>query len=393
MTLPAGSASTWRFGVLFSRSGVTAGAETTQFNATVLAVEMINAAGGIRGRPVELVNYDPASDPKQFQSLAERLLGRDRVRLIFGCYMSSTRKALLPIVESYRGLLLYPTLYEGFEYSPNCIYTGSAPNQNSVPLARYLFGHYGKRMLFVGSNYVYPYESNRIMADLAQQAGGTILDEIYVPLDAGPRDFQKAIQVIGRMKPDVVFSTVVGRSTAVFYDAFHQAGFDPARMPIASLTTSEAEMAEISPEAAAGHITAAPFFSTLATPAAHDFVSRYRNRFGAGSAVTAVAEAAYFQVMLVAQAIERTGTDEPEQIRAMLGDLEYDAPQGRVRIDATTNHTFLWPRVAKLDERGQFQIVWDPARRVKPDPYCVDQRLDNWSYTTQAETSPLAVRA
>ena len=393
MTLAAGPASTWRFGVLFSRSGVTAGAETTQFNATILAVERINAAGGILGRLVELVNYDPASDPKQFQSFAERLLGRDRVQLIFGCYMSSTRKALLPIVESYRGLLLYPTLYEGFEYSPNCIYTGSAPNQNSVPLARYLFDHYGKRMLFVGSNYVYPYESNRIMADLAQQAGGTVLDEIYVPLDAGPRDFQKAIQVIGRTKPDVVFSTVVGRSTAVFYGAFHHAGFDPARMPIASLTTSEAEIAEIGPEAAAGHITAAPFFSTLDTPAAQDFVYRYRNRFGAGSPVTAVAEAAYFQVMLVAQAIEQTGTDEPEQIRVMLGNLEYDAPQGRVRIDATTNHTFLWPRVARLDERGQFQIVWDPARRVKPDPYCVDQRLDNWSDATHADTNPQAVRA
>jgi len=287
MTSPAGPTSPWRFGVLFSRSGVTEGVERTQLNATILAVEAVNAAGGIRGRPIELVTYDPASDPKQFQALAERLLGRDGVRLIFGCYMSSTRKAVLPIVESYRGLLLYPTLYEGFEYSPNCIYTGSAPNQNSLPLARYLFSHYGKRMLFVGSNYVYPYESNRIMADLAQQAGGTLLDEIYVPLDAGPRDFEKAIREIGRTQPDVVFSTVVGRSTAVFYGAYRQAGFDPARMPIASLTTSEAEIAEMDPTAAAGHITAAPFFSTLAKPAAQDFVARFRARFGAGSAVTA----------------------------------------------------------------------------------------------------------
>ena len=376
---PADLAAPWRFGVLFSRSGVTAAVETTQLNATTLAVEAINAAGGIRGRRVELVAYDPASNPKQFHALAERLLGRDGVRLILGCYMSSTRKAVLPVVEAYRGLLMYPTLYEGFEYSPNCIYTGSAPNQNSLPLARYLFGRYGKRILFVGSNYVYPYESNRIMADLALQAGGTVADEIYVPLDAGPKDFAKAIAQIGRTRPDMIFSTVVGRSTAVFYEAYRQAGFDPARMPIASLTTSEAEVAEMQPEAAAGHITAAPFFSTLPTPAAAEFVSAFRARFGIGAAVTAGAEAAYFQVMLLADAIERTGTDDPAQVRAALGDLEYDAPQGRVRIDSGTNHTFLWPRVAKLDAAGQFQVVWDPGRRVKPDPYCVDQRLDSWS--------------
>ncbi len=393
MTSPVDPRAPWRFGVLFSRSGVTAAVETTQLNATILAVDAVNAAGGIRGRPVELVAYDPASDPKQFRASAERLLDKDRVRLIFGCYMSSTRKAVLPVVEAYRGLLLYPTLYEGFEYSPNCIYTGSAPNQNSLPLARFLFGHYGKRILFVGSNYVYPYESNRIMADLARQAGGKLIDEIYVPLDAGPQDFGKAIGQIGRTRPDVIFSTVVGRSTSVFYEAYRKAGFDPARMPIASLTTSEAEVAEMAPEAAEGHITAAPFFSTLATPAATRFVERFRARFGAGAAVTAGAEAAYFQVMLVAGAIERAGTDEPDGVRAALGELEYDAPQGRVRIDAGTNHAFLWPRVAKLDAQGRFQVVWDPGRRVRPDPYCVDQRLDSWSERAWPAGLPSPVQA
>lgn len=383
--------SPWRFGVLFSRSGVTASVETTQFNGTVLAAEAINAAGGIRGRPVELVSYDPASNPKQFNAFAERLLSTDGVRLILGCYMSSTRKAVLPLVEAYRGLLLYPTLYEGFEYSPSCIYTGSAPNQNSLPLARYLFGRYGKRLLFVGSNYVYPYESNRIMADLAGQAGGTVTDEIYVPLDAGPKDFSKAIGRIGKTKPDIIFSTVVGRSTAIFYEAYRQAGFDPERMPIASLTTSEAEVAEMLPEAALGHITAAPFFSTLAT--ASGFVSSFRERFGVKVAVTAGAEAAYFQLMMVADAIEQTGTDEPDQVRAALGRLEYNAPQGKVRVDRTTNHTFLWPRVAKLDASGRFQVVWDPGRRVKPDPYCVDQRLDSWSERARSDSPPVAAQA
>ena len=149
---------TWRVGVLFSQTGVTAAIERSQLNATLLAVEEINKAGGVLGRAIEPDIYDPASDPKQFRTLAERLLTVDRVRLIFGCYMSSTRKAVLPVVEALRGLLFYPTLYEGFEYSLHCIYTGAAPNQNSLQLAKFLLQHYGNRFVLIGSNYIYPYE-------------------------------------------------------------------------------------------------------------------------------------------------------------------------------------------------------------------------------------------
>ncbi len=370
---------TWRFGVLFSHSGVTAAVETTQLNATILAMEAVNAAGGIRGRPIELIIYDPKSDPEQFHCLAEHLLLRDRVRLIFGCYMSSTRKAVLPLVEAYRGLLFYPTLYEGFEYSANCIYTGAAPNQNSLPLARYLFERYGKRIFMVGSDYIYPFESNRIMADLIEQAGGTVPGEIYVPLEAKATDFATAIRAIGRAQPNAIFSTVVGRSTAVFYEAYRKAGFDPAVMPIASLTTSEAELSEMSIEATSGHVTAAPFFSTLDTAAAKTFAASFRDRFGPRASVTAAAEAAYFQVMLVAGAIEQVGSDDPERVRSALSQLQFEAPQGRVRVDTTNNHTFLWPRVAQVNAQGQFEVMWDPGVRVKPDPYCIDQGLGIWA--------------
>lgn len=174
----------WRVGVLFSQTGVTSAIERTQLNATLLAIEEINANGGVLGRPVEPVIYDPASDPKKFRAFAERLFQFDRIRILFGCYMSSTRKAVLPVVEGHRGLLFYPTQYEGFEYSRNCIYTGAAPNQNSIQLARFLLSTYGNRFLLVGSNYVYPYESNRLMADFVVQSKGKVLDEIYVPLQA-----------------------------------------------------------------------------------------------------------------------------------------------------------------------------------------------------------------
>jgi branched-chain amino acid transport system substrate-binding protein len=370
---------TWRVGVLFSQTGVTAAIEQAQLNGTLLAIDEINRAGGVLGRALEPILYDPASNPKQFKALAEQLLGVDRVRLLFGCYMSSTRKAVLPVVEAYRGLLFYPTLYEGFEYSRHCIYTGAAPNQNSLQLAKFLFQHHGIRFVLVGSNYIYPYESNRIMADFIVESKGKVVDEIYVPLHARAKDFEKAISKIARARPDVVFSTVVGRSTAVFYEEYRKAGFDPAKMPIASLTTSEAEVAEMSAEVAEGHITAAPFFDTLATPAAKAFIAAYRARHGAEAPVPAGAEAAYFQVHIAAGALARAGTDDPERLLPELHDAEFNAPQGRVRIDPENNHTYLWPRVARLDAARRFQIVWNPGVRVKPDPYCIIPRLDDWS--------------
>lgn len=378
----------WRVGVLFSQTGVTSTIERTQLHATLLAISEINAAGGIVGQPVEPVIYDPASDPKKFRAFAERLFQVDRIRLLFGCYMSSTRKAVLPVVEGHRGLLFYPTLYEGFEYSRNCIYTGAAPNQNSLQLARFLLSAYGNRFLFVGSNYVYPYESNRLMADFVAQGRGKVLDEIYVPLHPDAQDFDKVIARIKRTSPDVIFSTVVGSGTAALYRAYRAAGFDPMRMPIASLTTSEAEVAEMGAEVAEGHITAAPFFETLSSSSARRFVSSFKEKYGADAAVTACAEAAYFQVHLAMRAVGRCGSDDPEQLLANLRDCEFDAPQGRVRIDPENNHTYLWPRIARVDGQGRFQIVWNPGVRVKPDPYCVVQSLDDWSVDEQQLIRP-----
>lgn len=369
----------WRVGVLFSQTGVTSAIEQSQLNATLLAIDEINAAGGVLNRLVEPVIYDPASDEKKFRALAERLFVTDRIRLLMGCYMSSARKAVLPVVESHRGLLFYPTLYEGFEYSRRCIYSGAAPNQNSLQLARYLLSNFGNRFLLVGSNYIYPYESNRLMTDFVMQGRGEVLDELYVPLQANEADFDKVIRRIKKTSPDVIFSTVVGSSTATFYKAYRAAGFDPARMPIASLTTSEAEVAGMSREAAEGHITAAPFFETLMTPAARLFVQSYKNKYGPDAPVPAAAEAAYFQTHLAMRALARCGSDDPERVVAEVRDSEFDAPQGRIKIDPENNHAYLWSRIARLDQNAKFQVVWNPGVRIKPDPYCVVQSLDDWS--------------
>lgn len=367
---------TWRVGVLFSTTGVTAAVERTQQTATLLAIEEINAEGGVLGRPIEPVLHDPESRPRRYGELAKQLCDQDGVRVVFGGHMSSTRKALLPVVEAHRALLFYPTLYEGFEYSPNCVYTGAAPNQNSVQLVRYLTRHFGKRLFLIGSDYVYPYESNRIIADLFRQAGGEVLDEMYVPLRVADIDMAKVLRRIQAARPDAIYSTVVGDGIARFYTAYREAGYDQRTHPIASQSTQEAEIAQMSVEAARGSITAAPYFSTLQTPANLKFVAAWRKRFGPDLPITANAEAAYFQVKLYAQTLERAGDDRLDAMLPHLHEHEFDAPQGRVRIDRENHHTYLWPRVARVDDSGQFRVVDDPEVRVKPDPYMYESRFD-----------------
>lgn len=368
----------WRIGVLFSRSGVTAAAETAEANATLLASEEINSSGGILGRQFAPVFYDPACSAERYRELAVRLLAEDGIKVIFGCYMSSARKAVLPEIEAHRGLLFYPTFYEGFEYSTRCFYTGSSSNQNAVQLARYLIENYGKRFLLIGSNYVFPYEYNRVVADLVTRAHGRIVDEIYVPVEATRNDFDHVVKQIKKLKPDIVVSTVVGTGAVLLYEAYKEAGFDARTMPIASLTTTEAEVAEMLPEVAAGHLTSASFFETLATPQAQRFVEAYKRRFGASAPVTASAEAAYFQVHLYAKALELAGKDEPEAIAKQLAGLEFEAPQGRVRVDPDNHHTELWSRIGRINSQGKFDIVWQSETRVRPDPYFVTASYDDW---------------
>jgi branched-chain amino acid transport system substrate-binding protein len=378
------SAGNWRVGVLFSETGVTAAIERTQRAATLLAIQQINAAGGVLGRMIEPIAYDPSSTPRRYRELAITLCDDDNVRVVFGCHMSSTRKAALPVIEARGAILFYPTLYEGFEYSRNCIYTGAAPNQNSVQLVDYLVENYGRRVFLVGSNYVYPYESNRIIADLFLKHGGEVLDELYVPLELETSHIDKILQRIKACKPDVIYSTVVGAGIVPFFNAFAEAGFDMSRMPISSQSTSEADLVQMSPDVIRGHITAAPFFSTLRTPRAEAFVGAYRQAFGPDMPVTAPAEAAYFQVFLYAAALERAGSDRYTDLLPALHGVEYEAPQGLVKIERNNNHTHLWPRVGKVDASGQYEVVYEPARRVQPDPFMLEYRPDTSEHEPQS---------
>lgn len=369
-----------RVGVLFSETGVTSMIGHSQLQGTLLAIGEINEAGGIDGREIVPVCYDARSSPAIYAALAERLIVQDKVNVIFGCYMSSSRKAVLPIVEKWNKLLFYPTLYEGFEFSNNIIYTGAAPNQNSVQLAEFMTSNFGARVYLIGSRYIYPYESNRIMSDLVlQRPNSSKLGERYVELDATAKDFQLIMDGIKATQPDFIFSTVVGDSTASLYRAYAEAGFNPKTMPIASLTTSEAEISQMGADVALGHFTAAPYFQSINSETNLRCLERLRKRFGSECVPNMCWEAAYFQTHIYANALRYTGQDDIGQILPHILGSEFEAPQGRVRIDPTNHHTSLYPRIGVANSRGQFTIVREATRPVHPDPYMVTHSLGDWT--------------
>ncbi|PIF37743.1 amino acid/amide ABC transporter substrate-binding protein (HAAT family) [Delftia sp. 60] len=369
-----------RVGILYSATGTTSTIGQSQLQGAQLAIDEINEAGGLLGRELVAVRYDPASTPARYAALAEQLIVRDGINVIFGCYMSSSRKAVIPIVEKWNKLLFYPTLYEGFEFSGNVIYTGAAPNQNSVQLADYMTSSFGARVYLIGSDYIYPYESNRIMGELVMQhPGSDKLGEHYLPLDATERDYAAIMQDIRARQPDFIFSTVVGDSTASLYRAYADAGFNPQTMPIASLTTSEAEIAQMGADVAAGHFTAAPYFQSIDSPANARCLARLRQRLGNDCRPNLCWEAAYFQMHLFANAFRQAGSDRIGELLPHLLGSEFDAPQGRIRLDPDNHHTWLHPRVGRANAQGGFTIVRQATRAVSPDPYLVTHSLGDWT--------------
>lgn len=368
-----------RVGVLYSETGVTSTIGTSQLQGTLLAIEEINAAGGVDGREIVAMRYDPQSNPERYAHLAEKLIVQDQVNVIFGCYMSSSRKAVIPVIEKWNKLLFYPTLYEGFEYSGNVIYTGAAPNQNSVQLAEFMTTNFGSRVYLIGSDYIYPYESNRIMGELVmQRQGSEKLGERYVALNASEKDYRAIMADIRDKRPDFIFSTVVGDSTASLYRAYADAGFDPSIMPIASLTTSEAEVSQMGHGVATGHFTAAPYFQSIDSAANRRCLARLRKRFGDGCMPNLCWEASYFQLHIFANAYRLAGSDRIGEILPHILGSEFDAPQGLVKIDPSNHHTCLYPRIGRVDARGQFTIVRQATRAVSPDPYLVTHSLGDW---------------
>jgi branched-chain amino acid transport system substrate-binding protein len=321
----------------------------------------------------EPVVVNPSGELASYRALSLDLLASG-VRHVVGCYTSSSRKEVIPCFEKFDGLLWYPSHYEGFESSDNVIYTGAAPNQHVLPLVEYLTAHLGSRAFCIGSNYIWAWENNRIFREALMARGGIVVAERYLPL--GDNDFDRVIAAILEQRPDFVFNNLIGTSAYAFFRAFRAAcrarGIDQAAaIPIASCTLSEPELAEIGEGAVDGHLSCSVYFSSLTSPANGAFVRAYAKAFPDGPVSSADAEASYIAVKLLAAALQQAGTDDAQAVRSAVANQRLVAPQGEVRIDPQTYHTWLTPRIGRSTASGQFEVLLEARDPVPPDPYLV----------------------
>lgn len=337
--------------------------------ALKFAVSEINAAGGILGEELEIVHFDPGSDVVYYRYLAEELISKHGIHLIFGGYRSSTRMAVKSAVERMNGLLFYPTQYEGFEYSRNVIYGGAVANQNSCQLAEYILETTGSRIAMVGSDYIWPRLASRTMAEQIFLENGAPLTDFFVKLGAPRHEFDEILQKIVATKPDGIFCNLVGSSIVHFYQAYHAFGLDPKQIPIFSLTTSETDVAIMGNKVAQGHVTASPYFQSIETPRNKQVLRNFYEWYGGETPTNMVWEAVYSQVHLAANAMRHCGSDRSSLVKDALMGAEFEAPQGLIKIDADTSHTHLWPRIGKVNAMGQFDILRETINSVRPDPY------------------------
>lgn len=362
-----------KVGLLFSKQGVTSQLESSQLYGALFAIDEINGLGGVQGREIVYVHYDPQSDNSRYKVLLERLIIEDGINLVFGGYTSSSRKAMLPIIEKHNKLLFYPQQYEGFEYSENIIYTGAAPNQNLVQLEKFMTGKFGARVYMIGSNYIYPFETNRNMHSLiSMNPAYQIVAERYVSIYANQASIDEIVADIKIKQPDFVFCTLIGRTVPYFYQSYLKAGLDPAKIPVASLNTSEVEINMMGVEAAMGHYTSSPYFQSIDSPLNRSTVDRFfASRYAERAIPNMNWEASYFAMHLLAKAFRNSDSDRIEDILPNILGAEFEAPQGRVQIDHLTHHASLYPRIGMANSAGQFTIIEDLGRRVNPDPYLV----------------------
>ncbi|MEC5293372.1 transporter substrate-binding domain-containing protein [Aurantimonas sp. C2-6-R+9] len=359
-------------GILFSATGSYGTVGRTMLNGALMACAEVNADPHSPVRLDPLV-IDPGCELSAYAAGVKTMFDRG-IRQVVGCYTSSSRKEVIPIFEKCDALLWYPTHYEGFESSANVVYTGTAPNHHLSPLIDYLVSRFGRRAFCIGSNYIWGWESNRVLREDITQRGGTVLAERYLAL--GDTDFRSVIGAIFDSGPDFVFNALVGRSAYAFFREFRAActarGIDQkSRYPIASCNLSEPELSEIGPDAIDGHLSSSVYFSSIDTPTNRAFVAGYNRMFPAGPAVSAEAEAAYIATKFLAVALVEAGTDELQNVKAAVQSKAFDAPQGRVTIDPETMHAYLTPRIGRSRRDGQFDILVEAEQPVRPDPYLV----------------------
>jgi urea transport system substrate-binding protein len=356
-----------KVGSLNSLSGTMAISEVTVRDSIKLAVDEVNAKGGVLGKQIQIVGEDGASDPAVFAQKAEKLIKDDCVAAVFGGWTSSSRKAMLPVFESNNSLLYYPVQYEGLESSKNIFYTGATTNQQIVPALDYLKEKGVKSLYLVGSDYVFPQTANRIIKAYAAANGIEIKGEDYTPL--GSTDFSTIVNKVRASNAGAVFNTLNGDSNVAFFKEYTNAGLTPQKMPVVSVSIAEEEVKGIGAQNIEGQLTAWNYYQTLDNPVNKAFVAAFKDKFGQDRVTSDPMEAAYVSVYLWKNTVEKAKAFDTKAIQDSAAGVTFDAPEGLVTIDGENHHITKTARIGEIHPDGLIYTIWESPGPIEPDPY------------------------
>lgn len=356
-------------GQLHSATGTMAISETGSIQAEQLAIDQINALGGILGRKIKVIKEDGASDWPTFAEKSKKLLVNDKVATVFGCWTSASRKAVLPIFEKENGLLYYPTFYEGLEQSKNVIYTGQEATQQIIYGLDWAQKEKGAKKIFlVGSDYIWPRTSMKIARKHIENfQKGQVVGEEYYPL--GNTNFNSLINKIKVAKPDCIFAAVVGGSNVAFYKQLKAAGITGAKQFLLTLSVTEDEMLGIGGENFEGFYSSMKYFQSLDNPNNKAFVEAFRKAYGPKAVIGDVTQAAYLGPWLWKAAVEKAGSFDVDKVVAASPGIELPtAPEGYVKIHEN-HHLYSKARIAQGQADGTFKVVAESPQLIVPDPF------------------------
>ncbi|MDA5492081.1 urea ABC transporter substrate-binding protein [Yersinia intermedia] len=377
------AADTIKVGILHSLSGTMAISETPLKDMALMSIDDINAHGGVLGKQLEPVIVDPASNWPLFAEKARQLLTQDKVAVVFGAWTSVSRKSVLPVFEELNGLLFYPVQYEGEEMSPNVFYTGAAPNQQAIPAVEYLLSEDGggaKRFILLGTDYVYPRTTNKILRAFLHTKGiqDKDIEEIYTPF--GYSDYQTIVGNIKKFSADgktAVISTINGDSNVPFYKELANQGIKATDVPVIAFSVGEEELRGIDTKPLVGNLAAWNYFQSVDNPTNKTFVEQwkaYAKAHKLPNADTAVTndpmEATWVGMHMWAQAVEKAKSTDVDKVRAAMAGQTYPAPSGfTLTMDKTNHHLHKPVMIGEIEANGQFNVVWQTDTPIRAQPW------------------------
>jgi urea transport system substrate-binding protein len=357
-------------GQLHSATGTMAISETGSIQAEQLAIDQINAMGGILGRKIKVIKEDGASDWPTFAEKSKKLLVNDRVAAVFGCWTSASRKAVLPVFEKENGMLYYPTFYEGLEQSKNVIYTGQEATQQIIwGLDWAAKEKKAKSFFLIGSDYIWPRTSNKIARAHIERVGklGTVVGEEYYPL--GHTNFNSLINKIKVAKPDCIYAIIVGGSNVAFYKQLKAAGITADKQFLLTISVTEDEILGIGGENMVGFYASMKYFQSLDNPNNKKFVEAFKAKYGAKEVIGDVTQAAYLGPWLWKATVEKAGSFDIDAVAKASPGIEFkEAPEGYVKIHEN-HHLWSKARIGQALPDGQYKLIAESPNLIEPNPF------------------------